>query len=244
MHKPAHKNAKTLYRPLNKDRGEIRLIVLQPGSFHDPVKANIIHASLHSHPTYEALSYARGRPHITTTVRLSHQPPEHHEFQATTNLKPALRHLRYKDRVRTLWADAICINQEDDHGKASQIARMGKIYRQAENKCLWFGPEADGSNMAMDVINFYGEASEEEKNEILKNEKWDQHWRAVVPLMSMYDLDRVIRQRFPVWGVPEDKWKAWDRGHDNVTELNNPLTSMKKHGYLPLSNLLVILSKK
>lgn len=41
----------------------------------------------------------------------------------TKNLELALRHLRFKDRERTLWVDAVWINQNDMDEKGWQISQ-------------------------------------------------------------------------------------------------------------------------
>ncbi|KAJ4299542.1 hypothetical protein N0V90_004788 [Kalmusia sp. IMI 367209] len=41
------------------------------------------------------------------------------------------------------WIDAICINQEDDLEKSSQVALMGEIYKKAVNAIVWLGSTYD-----------------------------------------------------------------------------------------------------
>ncbi|RYP33988.1 hypothetical protein DL767_004509 [Monosporascus sp. MG133] len=40
---------------------------------------------------------------------------------------------------RSLWADAVCINQQDDAEKTKQVASMADIYRQASSVLVWLG---------------------------------------------------------------------------------------------------------
>ncbi|KAK8079847.1 ankyrin [Apiospora hydei] len=56
---------------------------------------------------------------------------EFETFQATTNLVLALKRLRREKGVRTLWIDALCINQQDPEEKQVQIRRMGWVYANA-----------------------------------------------------------------------------------------------------------------
>jgi hypothetical protein len=58
------------------------------------------------------------------------------------SLDTALRYMRYKDKVRTLWVDAVCINQKDVLEKQSQIPLMSRIYSEAKHCLVWIG-EAD-----------------------------------------------------------------------------------------------------
>lgn len=74
-------------------------------------------------------------------------------FSATENLIVALRHLRYPDRTRALWIDALCINQKDEREKSLQVGMMGSIYRHAGRVLIWLGPARDQSNLAFRYIN-------------------------------------------------------------------------------------------
>jgi hypothetical protein len=60
------------------------------------------------------------------------------------NLHAALVALRDADEDVTLWIDQICINQEDNAEKESQVGLMGRVYSSASQVIVWLGPEADG----------------------------------------------------------------------------------------------------
>ncbi|KAL7622493.1 hypothetical protein AAE478_008000 [Parahypoxylon ruwenzoriense] len=106
---------------------------------------------------YEALSYTWGlathhdmafiyHPRRTAPAILS----------LSQNLTVALRQLRYPDRPRTLWVDAICINQANGPEKARQLTRMPQIYGNADRVVVWLGPEEPDSRLAMDTLDFLG----------------------------------------------------------------------------------------
>ena len=61
------------------------------------------------------------------------------KFRVRSNLWMALKHLRHSDATRTLWIDAICINQDDDSEKGTQVHRMADIYRLAHRVVVWMG---------------------------------------------------------------------------------------------------------
>lgn len=108
------------------------------------IRCSVLHASLDENPTFEAISYRwRGEP---VTILLNDTP-----FKICSNLVCALRFMRI-ERCRTLWADAICINQTDNVEKSWQVGLMGRIYKQAQRSLLWLGPEQDDSDLAMDVL--------------------------------------------------------------------------------------------
>ncbi|KAH7034526.1 uncharacterized protein B0I36DRAFT_360040 [Microdochium trichocladiopsis] len=50
--------------------------------------------------------------------------------------------MRYLNRPRTLWIDAICMNQKDEDEKGRQIIRMATLYQLAERVVIWLGPAA------------------------------------------------------------------------------------------------------
>lgn len=58
---------------------------------------------------------------------------------AMPNLERALRYLRLEKQHRTLWIDALCINQQDDAEKKVQIQRMDFLYANASAVRIWLG---------------------------------------------------------------------------------------------------------
>jgi hypothetical protein len=46
---------------------------------------------------------------------------------------------RHKFAKKPLWADAVCINQEDNEEKSVQVQRMGKTYANALEVLIWLG---------------------------------------------------------------------------------------------------------
>ena len=85
-------------------------------------------------PTYEALSYVWGNSTVTLPILLNGL-----EFQVTTNLESALRHLRYHDRTRILWADAICIDQNDIGERGTWALQMDRVYGEVQEVIVWLG---------------------------------------------------------------------------------------------------------
>ena len=68
------------------------------------------------------------------------------------NLSSALFHLRRDDEPLCIWADALCINQENAFEKKSQVGMMDLIYASAQKTYVWLGPKADNSDAAMDFV--------------------------------------------------------------------------------------------
>jgi len=55
----------------------------------------------------------------------------------------------YSGLVRTLWVDAICIDQGNLTERNNQVRRMKNIYEDAEDVIVWLGPQVDNSDLAM-----------------------------------------------------------------------------------------------
>ena len=136
------------YEPLGEpERKMIRLMELLPGNEYedpadyvkDPMRVSFRTVSLldSQRESYEAISYCWGDS--ATTLPVSCDDGSY--LWVTLGLFGALRQMRYKDRPRILWVDAVCINQADNHEKNWQVAQMGDIYRGAERVLIWLGDE-------------------------------------------------------------------------------------------------------
>ncbi|KAH7327547.1 heterokaryon incompatibility protein-domain-containing protein, partial [Rhexocercosporidium sp. MPI-PUGE-AT-0058] len=131
---PANVTQAYEYQPLSNDRKQIRLIKLLPGERGDFIRCEILAVRLDAVPPYEALSYVWGDP--TQTVKIC---VHHRVFEVTKNLYSALLRLRQTKTERTLWIDAIAINQADFNEKCHQIALMRNIYKGASTVVMWLG---------------------------------------------------------------------------------------------------------
>lgn len=138
-----------LYSPVASQAGEIRVLELVPGQFTDDLVICLHAVSLHegSPPRYEALSYVWGTGASTSKVNLGDTSGP--SLPITANLESALRYLRLPNASRTLWVDALCINQMDMQERSAQVQLMGEIYSAADNVIVWLGPaEEDSGTMA------------------------------------------------------------------------------------------------
>ena len=135
------------YQPLQSTPHEFRLVLIQPGSFSDPIKCTLQHAYLQDNPSFEAISYLWGDPKDTVPIFLNSHP-----FSVTRNLESALRHLRWEDAPRTFWIDAICIDQRNVRERGHQVQLMGEVYRTAERTTVWLGDEREHTGLAFEYI--------------------------------------------------------------------------------------------
>lgn len=102
----------------------IRILEVQPGAAGSLLKCTLIHATLSAcakdiYDQYIALSYVWGDPHNTTVVSVHAC-----QFAVTVNLAAALNALRHITKPLKIWADAICINQEDVVERNHQVSLM------------------------------------------------------------------------------------------------------------------------
>ena len=133
--------------PLRTATKEIRLLTLLPAEREDRVECNLSVASLAKNPAYEALSYTWGDPNVTIPIWLNGQ-----SFDITTNLHGAPVQLRDGSAPRTLWVDALCINQRDLSELGEQVQHMRLIYQKASEVLVWLGVAIEDSDLAMHLV--------------------------------------------------------------------------------------------
>jgi hypothetical protein len=122
---PPSLTSPSLYRPLDFDSFEIRLLKLHRGPSSDYVTVSLEYASLINPPEYTALSYCWGDPTKTKKIKVENWG----DVEVTINLEQALRNLRHLDEVgdsghgkgKMLWVDALCINQQDSVERSHQV---------------------------------------------------------------------------------------------------------------------------
>ncbi|OTB14618.1 hypothetical protein K445DRAFT_319029 [Daldinia sp. EC12] len=114
---------------------------------------------------FEALSYTWGSPKIREKAVVLGDGGEVKGFRALGrtqrlglqgNLADAMRHLRYEDRSRVVWIDALCINQDDLEERSEQVKRMELIYKLAHRVVAWLGPGSPASELAFSKLAHLG----------------------------------------------------------------------------------------
>ncbi|RTE80930.1 hypothetical protein BHE90_004561 [Fusarium euwallaceae] len=136
------------YHPIESPT-HIRVLNIHPAAGLDqPIACTVRHVNLDHRPAFEALSYTWGGKENQTSIFLNGQP-----FMVMENAAAVLRRLRVSGRVRTIWMDAICINQRDKAEKECQLPLMTRIYQEAKQVCVWLGELTDGALVGMKSIN-------------------------------------------------------------------------------------------
>ncbi|KAF2501874.1 HET-domain-containing protein, partial [Lophium mytilinum] len=119
----------------------IRLVVIQPSAdLTAPIRCSIIQTLLLECEDdiadhYVALSYVWG----DQTNRRSVEVDGKAALDITASLDEALRHIRNHHKCLRIWADGVCINQNDVEERNKQVRRMGRIYENAAHTIIFLG---------------------------------------------------------------------------------------------------------
>ena len=108
--------------------------------------------SMESELRYTALSYVWGDSSNRVPFIL-----DNNCLLTTRNLALALQALQLDDEPFVLWADAMCINQDDPKEKSEQVHKMKEIYASASLVIVWLGAATPGTDVAMDIFNPFEE---------------------------------------------------------------------------------------
>jgi hypothetical protein len=138
-------------------------------------------------PPFHALSYAWGSESNTEVIICDNA-----QFLITPHLHECLVSIFLENGPTRLWVDAICIDQSSDSEKGAQVAKMHRLYHNADLVYVWLGKASDGSNEAMDAIRDVGlprdskDTSEEQMNNRLL------HLKSEAPKLFQMDLFKPI----------------------------------------------------
>jgi len=153
----AFSNAKPFaYPPLYlRHPAAFRLLDLHPGDEGDGIKCTLrqgIRTNIRwRRMYYSALSYTWGNEPAVIPITVNEST-----FFVTLNLATALQGLRNSPKFggkRTLWVDAICINQGDVNERNHQVAQMQEIYSGAQEVIVWLGPADSTIKLAISFIH-------------------------------------------------------------------------------------------
>ena len=139
----AHSN---IYDPLKLESSQVRLFTIRPAVL-GMIECDLEVRSRNEKPQYEALSYVWGTRDYDTEILLNG-----HVFPVGMNLGFALDDLRLVDKSRTLWIDAICVNQGDKKERSSQVLLMHQIYKCASRVVVWLGFETPEDVSALNLL--------------------------------------------------------------------------------------------
>ncbi|KAF5229845.1 hypothetical protein FANTH_14065 [Fusarium anthophilum] len=127
---------------------EIRVLDLLPGT--GEIECTLRTVSLLQNPCFEALSYVWGSAAAQNNPTII---VEGKRITVTPNLLQALLDLRQNGNTRTVWADAVCINQEDNSEKESQVLLMAEVYKQASRVLIHLCAQNDSFTLLFRFLN-------------------------------------------------------------------------------------------
>ena len=141
------------YAPLDTSTPTIRLLRLLPGRWEDDIRVELESCSIsNARDRYITISYTWGDAEIVPNrlIRCNGRLTSISE-----NLFTALRTLRLRDHPILLWADALCINQNDAAERTRQVGLMAEIYRNSKETVIWLGEPAANEDVGTDILKSY-----------------------------------------------------------------------------------------
>jgi ankyrin repeat protein len=164
------------YKPIDLEGHAFRLLRLLKGD-DDLIQCELFESKL-APPEYgyAALSYTWGSESRPCEIIINGS-----KMTVTKNAYLALRDLRYQERDRFLWIDALCIDQDNREEREQQVKQMGSIYSTAERVVIWLGEATYDTNYVMQHMKQLQEGIKHASNngEILEEQRVN-IWSAVV----------------------------------------------------------------
>ena len=129
------------YQPLLPQN--IRLLSFSTGL----EELHIIHTNLDKAPSYTSVSYSWNDQQRDHYLHL-----DSHKLKIIENLQSGLPYLIKEASTQFLWADGICIDQENVEEKAIQLPLMREIYTRCQECLVWLGHSTPETDIAIDAI--------------------------------------------------------------------------------------------
>jgi len=176
------------YQALNSKNGEIRILYLS--SSPDPeseIECRLVHYHLEENPQFMAISYVWGEAETMRSILLDGV-----RVEIRQNLFQILQTDRYSETSTAetrFWVDALCINQDDDLEKGSQVALMESIYSQAEVVLAYLGGPSDDSELVFDLLQQYAslggsDSAKEAFKAFLSSSDAENYWAALTAFLA------------------------------------------------------------
>ncbi|USP73815.1 hypothetical protein yc1106_01089 [Curvularia clavata] len=187
------------YVPLDSSTPTIRLLRLLPGRLEDDILVELRPCSLaDARDRYTTLSYTWGDADIVASrlVRCNGKLTSISE-----NLFTALRTLRLRDRSLLLWADALCINQDDTLERTLQVGLMAEIYRNSKETVIWLGEPAANEDVGTDVLRSYASYEPLSQGTWTGDSRDDELRKAYLAEFNWYNATGLLTKRFSLDGT-------------------------------------------
>lgn len=156
---PAQSKA-TIYRPLDSTKREIRICDLSPApELSDSLQCSLRVVPIDEAGKYVAFSYVWGTDAATETISV-----DGIIHPIRQNLAAGLRRFRarfprrshprtrHQSRPISIWADALCIDQNNVEERNHQVNLMRLVFTRCDYALSWLGEADEDSDLAMDCI--------------------------------------------------------------------------------------------
>jgi len=148
------------HTPLDPDRKEIRLLYVeqrrphpdQPEYYQLRMGLRVVSLLDNPAPEFKALSYVWNDQNPLPDA----PDPDRFLLKKNNRLIMAMKELS-KDGPLLIWVDALCINQENEEEKSSQVSMMADIYQAASEVIAWLGPESQFFNRGLTALDAWAQ---------------------------------------------------------------------------------------
>ncbi|KAL4728958.1 hypothetical protein ACLX1H_003364 [Fusarium chlamydosporum] len=135
------------YEYTSLETGCIRLIRIAPGQ-STTIECEMIQTFLDNTPEYVAISYTWGDVGDTKVIDIGGS-----RIPITVSLYGALDALRQKQSSVLVWADALCVDQNNTDERSQQVQLVPQICSNAAFVAIWLGPEENDSSRAVEFLS-------------------------------------------------------------------------------------------
>ncbi|KAL9096769.1 MAG: hypothetical protein Q9165_001257 [Trypethelium subeluteriae] len=144
---------------------------------------------------FDAVSYTWGTEDKTERIECNGKA-----LWVTPNCSHALRDLRQPGRSRKLWIDAICIDQDSDTERDSQVSHMGDIYRAAMQVYIYLGAASPETNAALDSLQKLSclRGSWGDERDVRQTIRWKLVKKYRGDIEAIFALEKVMKHEW--WG--------------------------------------------
>jgi hypothetical protein len=199
------------YHQLEASKREFRLVRLLDSS-SDRIQCELGSFSLLNNdlPPWKALSYRWGEDEPECVVYLGDHP-----MPVRKILYGFIAQMAAEERRDWFFIDAICINQENESEKPSQVTQMGEIYRRAKGVVIWivyepyhYEDNALDTGQATydpvdDSVDILSMSREKRERAVLENSFWSRLWIVQEVLLAAHLIIRIGSAEVDWLNLPE-----------------------------------------
>jgi hypothetical protein len=159
----------------------IRLLQIEPGEYDEKIQCSLRLTSVDNPSPYIALSYAWGQLHADGSHLCRTLHCGGHEIKVTQSLYSGLKMMRQhwmsgdivvQSSQLSVWADAVCIDQQNLVERSEQVMLMAQIYGNCSRLVVWLDDSTtetdDGVVEAFTACNTQIAASNPDKTSLLQ----------------------------------------------------------------------------